>query len=375
MRYKSEQSPRWMITDRHHGHTSKANYEAWCSFYQKAKQFMDLRELMAPMLEGVRHHRDYLMALCPHHEETTPSLMVQRDHYYCFGCGTHGDGVNWYEGLPLTRADALVMISQQTGIPLPSMMNDGWEAIVAHPRPRVPEADTQAGDSYDANRSKLERILVNSTIVTHPSALPLVRYLDARGLAEVPCPTALRFHPELSYHHTVSKHESVFLGNHPAILALVSGPDGELVNIQRIYLTPDGEKLQPSYMGESLAPKKLMTSIRPGAIMGAAVRLFEAGRVLAVAEGVETALSYHSLSGLPVWACLSAKGLERVVIPDFVDEVVIAADRDANGVGLESAVKLARRMMDLGKEVRIHLPLDLMHGGNTDWNDVLLLGC
>ena len=31
------------------------------------------------------------MALCPFHEEKTPSLKIYDDHYYCFGCGESGD--------------------------------------------------------------------------------------------------------------------------------------------------------------------------------------------------------------------------------------------------------------------------------------------
>jgi len=34
-------------------------------------------------------------ALCPFHEEKTPSFIVQRgdSHYHCFGCGAHGDAI------------------------------------------------------------------------------------------------------------------------------------------------------------------------------------------------------------------------------------------------------------------------------------------
>src|SRR6185295_2466390 len=34
-------------------------------------------------------------ALCPFHEEKTPSFTVQKgdSHYHCFGCGAHGDAI------------------------------------------------------------------------------------------------------------------------------------------------------------------------------------------------------------------------------------------------------------------------------------------
>ena len=33
------------------------------------------------------------MVCCPVHEEHTPSMKLYEDHFYCFGCGKHGDVV------------------------------------------------------------------------------------------------------------------------------------------------------------------------------------------------------------------------------------------------------------------------------------------
>jgi len=38
-------------------------------------------------------------ALCPFHAEKTPSCKVFNDHFYCFGCGAHGDVIALVEGL------------------------------------------------------------------------------------------------------------------------------------------------------------------------------------------------------------------------------------------------------------------------------------
>src|SRR3954466_5064446 len=35
------------------------------------------------------------VACCPFHGEKTPSFYVYDDHYHCFGCGAHGDAVDW----------------------------------------------------------------------------------------------------------------------------------------------------------------------------------------------------------------------------------------------------------------------------------------
>ncbi len=39
------------------------------------------------------------MICCPFHEDHTPSMKLYEDHYYCFGCGRHGDLVDLFSEL------------------------------------------------------------------------------------------------------------------------------------------------------------------------------------------------------------------------------------------------------------------------------------
>ena len=34
------------------------------------------------------------MAICPFHDDRHPSLKLNRDYFYCYGCGTHGDVID-----------------------------------------------------------------------------------------------------------------------------------------------------------------------------------------------------------------------------------------------------------------------------------------
>ena len=103
-----------------------------------------------------------------------------------------------------------------------------------------------------------------------------------------------------------------------------------------------------------------------GTVRGGAVRLAGmAGGILAVAEGIETALAYAALTGTPTWAALSAAGLKHLELPDGLQWLAIAADFD--GPGLMGAEQLERRARDAGIEVRIDLP----SRHRTDWADVL----
>jgi putative DNA primase/helicase len=87
-----------------------------------------------------------------------------------------------------------------------------------------------------------------------------------------------------------------------------------------------------------------------GAMAGNCSRLIQAdGPTLAVTEGVEDALAYHELTGIPAWAALCAGNMAGLEPPERFTEIVVVADSDR--VGLENAGELARRMKLQGREV------------------------
>ena len=171
-----------------------------------------------------------------------------------------------------------------------------------------------------------------------PSHPLIARYLRARGLSIDPPPT-LR----------------LALWGEPVMLARVTGPKGELRGLHMTVLKPDGT---------GRLAKRLAGGSHP---MGGAIQLYppEPAAPLALTEGIETALAVRQATGWPVWACVSAGGMERVVVPPGVHEVVIAADHDRAGV--EAAEKLARRLLGEGRRVRLAVPPT----PGQDWLDVV----
>ena len=168
---------------------------------------------------------------------------------------------------------------------------------------------------------------------------PLLKtYLRVRGLSIEPPPT-LRL---------------ALWGEQPVMLARVEGPQG-LVGMHLTLLKPDGS---------GRLEKKLAAGSKP---LGGAIRLYplEAGKPLALTEGIETGLAVHQATGWPVWSCVSAVGLERVQLPAEVLEVVIAADHDK--AGLEAANGLARRLLAESRKVRLATP----PREGMDWLDVV----
>lgn len=58
-------------------------------------------------------------AACPFHPDKTPSLKIYEDHYYCFGCGVHGDVTDFTARLfSISQYDAALKLSTDFGLGL-----------------------------------------------------------------------------------------------------------------------------------------------------------------------------------------------------------------------------------------------------------------
>ncbi|UCG39547.1 MAG: DNA primase, partial [bacterium] len=87
----------------------------------RVKEASDIVQVIGRHVELKRAGSSF-KALCPFHQEKTPSFMVNpaRQIFHCFGCNTGGDVIRFlmlYEGLPF--ADALRKLAVQAGIDLP----------------------------------------------------------------------------------------------------------------------------------------------------------------------------------------------------------------------------------------------------------------
>ena len=128
-------------------------------------------------------------------------------------------------------------------------------------------------------------------------------------------------------------------GTHPCMLALLTGPDGKPAMVHRTYLTEDGQKA-------ALIPVKMFM---PGKVTpGSAVQM-DYGEEIAIAEGLETALSVTKIMGIPCWATCSTQLMMQWKPPAGVKRVVIAADNDANFSGFAAGYTLAHRICDIIK--------------------------
>lgn len=245
------------------------------------------------------------------------------------------------------------------------------ESIVAKSHRAAPPPPPEPVIDWDKRLYWLQRTLVEANPL---AGSPAERYLLNRGIPASSIPGTLYAHRGLDYFEPGNQTP---LGNFPCLLAPITNAAGELVSVHRIFLDEFGNKATVP------APKKMMPTA--GMLGGSAIKLFTfgeegdtgaPGEVLCVAEGIETALAVHALSGLPTWACTTAGLLETVEVPDHVKEVHIWADLDVSQRGAQAAEKLKRRMVSEGRRVIVHMPEGRIPDGKkgVDWLDVLVAG-
>lgn len=301
------------------------------------KSRVDLVEIVRPFV-GLRRQGPDWWGCCPFHADRTPSFKVspERQSFYCFGCVAKGDVLDFLEAAEqLDKAAAIRRLRQ---------LADGQAVVPRHrPMPSPPPRSSQD------NRERARDIWREA----HPlcccdACAPGRAYLASRAIAV--WPEAMFFHLACPFGRRTA----------PAILAPVNHhPTGYVTAIWRICLTATGDKITRRGLGPA---------------RGNCSRLFPADSdEIAITEGVEDALAFHALSGLPTWAALSADFMPHLILPERFRQVTIVQDNDQPGKngrrsGPEAAQKLARRLLAEGRDVEI-LAADL---GVKDANDVLM---
>lgn len=228
----------------------------------------------------------------------------------------------------------------------------------------------------DRNRARMLRFWEEAQEVTPGD--PVHRYMQNR------CPGmslevfSIRHHPGLEYWAPPESdgQRPKLLGRYPAMLGYAQNADGDLVQLHKTYLTPQGLK------ADVPLPKKTDYGVGENSF---AVRMMPVhGDTLGVCEGIETAWGAAMLREIPVWPCLNGPALAKFVLPEYlrstVSRLVIFADHDElkrgrviNGVqtyrrpGSEYAAELAVRSRQQGLRVLVIKPARSGHDMANHW--------
>ena len=215
-------------------------------------------------------------------------------------------------------------------------------------------------------RETLNKVYAQSVTLDTPQANPVQLYWANRGIAAHVDEKSVRCVPAMKYFEN-----GQCLGEYPCMICAVKDAQGHVVTLHRTYLTGQGRKA-PVH-----EPKKIMCVPEDSTINGCAIRLVQtSAKVIAIAEGVETALSVITATGLPCWSTISEGGMRRFEVPEGIETVLIFADKDRSGVGQQAAKVLQERLQKQGIRARIFLPrMSIPNGAKSlDWNDVLQMG-
>ncbi len=270
--------------------------------------------------------------ICPFHREKSGSFSVNdaKGFYHCFGCGAHGDILDWWmrvEGISFEEATA--RLRRKSGAASTPRERDGKSS------------------SRDLETARKQADALSIWRAARPIAGTIAEtYLRQARRIGVALPDCLRFHPRLA----VGPRE---LGDAPAMVAAVTDLAGELVAVQRTFLLPDG-----SGKAAIERPKRALGPVGLGA-----VRLAPAAAIVGVAEGIETGLSAMELFCVPVW-CALGSNLARIELPAFVRNVAIFADRGE--AGERAAAVAARAFHEQRRKVAVRYAAQ-----GKDFNDEL----
>lgn len=215
-------------------------------------------------------------------------------------------------------------------------------------------------------RERIRRWWRETVPLDAPEAAPARRYFRNRQLGQVLMPIEdIGFHPGLEYFE-----DSKLLGRYPALISIVRRPTGEVSTVHRTWLTTDGHKAPVP------EPRKQYSSPSNSPVMGSAIRLDKwESPVLHIAEGLETALAVRAImdNAHPVWSTLNKELLRGIELPDYVQLLVIWADRDASYGGQKAAIELMDRIRANGRWAVVMMPPYQIPEGakGVDWNDVI----
>ena len=86
------------------------------NIFNETKSMISVRQVAESY--GLKVNRNG-MACCPFHNDKHPSMKTDASHYYCFGCGAHGDAIGYVaEMFSLSQYDAACKIIQDFNLPI-----------------------------------------------------------------------------------------------------------------------------------------------------------------------------------------------------------------------------------------------------------------
>jgi DNA primase len=341
---------------------------------ERVRAATDLVELVGEVTKVKRSGRS-TMAVCPFHQEKTPSLSIDpaRGLYHCFGCGKSGDLFRWVqETQGLEFSDAVELLARRSGIQLTRDPDEAKrrgrrEVLIA----AVQQAVTfyhdrlRGGDDAGGARSYLRSRGYGAEIAERfalgfspPDWAGLVEHLRSAGVREEAMTVA-----GLAIRSRQGRLVDRFRGR---LMFPIYDLRGDPVGFGARLLEGDG----PKYLNSPETPLYQKSRLLYG-LNWAKGDIVREGRSVVV-EGYTDVIGMHE-AGMPVAVatCGTALGEEHLrLLGRFSERIVLAFDSDA--AGTEASLRGAEHAISGELDLRVAVlpagrdPADLASAGETD---------
>ncbi len=345
---------------------------------EKIRQSVSIVELMEAVTTVRKRGRSF-KAICPFHQEKTPSVSLDpaRGLFHCFGCGAGGDIFKFVmETHALTFNESVEYLAARTGVTLRvdpaaarrrserKRLADAVEAAVAFYHARLKaSSDGGAARSYLRGRGYDAAVVDEFEIGYSPDGggrNALVAALKDQGFSEgqlVAAGLARR-----------GRSGGIIDWFNGRIMFPIRDVKGEAVGFGARVLAGDG----PKYLNTPETKLYQKASLLYG-LDRAKAAITRAGYSIVV-EGYTDVIALHR-AGLPVAvaSCGTALGEEHFdLLRRFSDRIVLAFDADQAGAGAAIRGDELHLPAELGLDLRVAMmpegrdPADLVQDGDTD---------
>lgn len=308
---------------------------------ERVREQTDIMQVIGQHIALDRHHK----ALCPFHEEKTPSFSVnpRGQYFHCFGCGIGGDVFRFlelYEHKPFMQA--LSELASQVGISLTS--------ITLEDRDRIKEART------------IEDILTETAMFYHQSLTPQVRdYLNKeRGFAEE---TISRF--QIGYANGKLREHLIEECGFPLDLCVKAGvlkradSDSFRDYFYHRVTFPNLKRGRAVHIsGRSLDGQEPKYLHLPGELRYLYNEDALSGKTVYIAEGIPDCLSAVQ-AGYPAVAILGSSNFKPEYLPKLSRCETVYLCLDGDRAGEEGALKIGGLIGERARIVQLPEGLDL----------------
>lgn len=308
---------------------------------ERVREQTDIVQVIGQRIALDRHHK----ALCPFHEEKTPSFSVnpKGQYFHCFGCGIGGDVFRFlelYENKPFM--EALSELASQVGISLTS--------ITSEDRERIKETRT------------IDDILTETAMFYHQSLTPEVKsyLIKERGFTEE---IISRF--QIGYANGGLREHLIDKRKFPLDLCLKAGilkktAEGAVRDyFYHRVIFPNLKRGRVVHLsGRSLDGQEPKYLHLPGEMRYLYNEDALSSRAVFIAEGIPDCLSAVQ-AGYPTVAILGSSNFKPEYLPKFSRCETVYLCLDGDKAGEEGALRIGGLIGERARIIQLPTGLDL----------------